>query len=307
MILFYWSPKGGSGTSTIAAATALRLGSPSDATESDDIDGSDVITRQGTAMQIDDEPPSDRPIMLIDLCGDMPTLLGINYQIDIDGTQAGISDLGGDSAAAEHTAIKVTPNTWLLPAGTRDPLEDTEGVQKIIADLGDKYDVVVDGGLDPKLLRQRMVGTGRKPVCVVANCYMALSKAQHIPGPYEHVVVIQEDGRALRVRDVAAALDAQTVEPVDRDPRISRAIDAGTIVGLLPAPLRKFTLPTWDTVADEASGDAASDDLADLELAQSTKASSSSSATKTACRKWMPIAKTNCIEAEGHAGSCRSQ
>ena len=63
-------------------------------------------------------------------------------------------------------------------------------------------------------------------------------------GPYDRVILVEEPGRALRARDVAAAVGASQVERVAWDPRVARSVDAGTIASMLPPPLRRFELPT---------------------------------------------------------------
>ena len=64
--------------------------------------------------------------------------------------------------------------------------------------------MVVDAGLDPFELRSDLAA-GHRPVCVLRSCYLALTRAQRVSGPYDRVVLVEEPGRALRVRDVAAA------------------------------------------------------------------------------------------------------
>ena len=103
--------------------------------------------------------------------------------------------------------------------------------------------VVVDAGLDLAGLRS-VLGGRHRPVCVLRACYLALSRAQQVAGPYEWVVLVEEPGRALRSRDVAAAVGASHVERVAWDPRVARSVDAGTIVSMLPPPLRRFELPS---------------------------------------------------------------
>ncbi|MYK77817.1 MAG: hypothetical protein F4016_12865 [Acidimicrobiaceae bacterium] len=102
--------------------------------------------------------------------------------------------------------------------------------------------VVVDAGLDPFELRTDLAASHR-PVCVLRSCYLALNRAQRTSGPYDCVVLVEEPGRALRVRDVAAAVGASSVKRVAWDPRVARSVDAGTIVSMLPPPLRRFELP----------------------------------------------------------------
>ena len=223
MIIWYWSVKGGVGTSVVAAATAVRLAS------------------------------EDRETTLVDLTGDQPALLGM-----IAGAgppEPGIGDwvAAGDGVAADaigRLLEDVAPGLRLLREGTQSALvartEDGENRRsrlvlalEMLARIGP---VVVDAGLDPFELRTDLAASHR-PVCVLRSCYLALNRAQRTSGPYDRVVLVEEPGRALRVRDVAAAVGASSVKRVAWDPRVARSVDAGTIVSMLPPPLRRFELP----------------------------------------------------------------
>ena len=223
MIIWYWAVKGGVGTSVVAAATAIRLAS------------------------------EDRETTLVDLTGDQPALLGM-----IAGaapSEPGIGDwvAAGDGVAADaigRLLEDVAPGLRLLRDGTQPALVDPTadgGNQRsrlvlaleMLARIGP---VVVDAGLDPFELRTDLAASHR-PVCVLRSCYLALNRAQRVSGPYDRVVLVEEPGRALRVRDVAAAVGASSVKRVAWDPRVARSVDAGTIVSMLPPPLRRFELP----------------------------------------------------------------
>lgn len=223
MIIWYWSVKGGVGTSVVAAATAIRLAS------------------------------EDRETTLVDLTGDQPALLGM-----IAGaapSEPGIGDwvAAGDGVAADaigRLLEDVAPGLRLLREGTQpalvDQAADSEDQRsrlvlalEMLARIGP---VVVDAGLDPFELRTDLAASHR-PVCVLRSCYLALNRAQRTSGPYDRVVLVEEPGRALRVRDVAAAVGASSVKRVAWDPRVARSVDAGTIVSMLPPPLRRFELP----------------------------------------------------------------
>ena len=223
MIIWYWSVKGGVGTSVVAAATAIRLAS------------------------------EDRETTLVDLTGDQPALLGM-----IAGaapSEPGIGDwvAAGDGVAADaigRLLEDVAPGLRLLRDGTQPALVDQTAdgenqrsrlvlALEMLARIGP---VVVDAGLDPFELRSDLAASHR-PVCVLRSCYLALNRAQRTSGPYDRVVLVEEPGRALRVRDVAAAVGASSVERVAWDPRVARSVDAGTIVSMLPPPLRRFELP----------------------------------------------------------------
>ena len=219
MIIWYWSVKGGVGTSVVAAATAIRLAS------------------------------DDREATLVDLTGDQPALLGM-----IAGavpSEPGIGDwvAAGDGVAADaigRLLEDVAPGLRLLRRGTQPALDaPNDGRRRLVlalemlARIGP---VVVDAGLDPLELRSDLADPHR-PVCVLRSCYLALTRAQRASGPYDRVVLVEEPGRALRVRDVASAVGASSVERVAWDPRVARSVDAGTIVSMLPPPLRRFELP----------------------------------------------------------------
>ena len=226
MITWYWSVKGGVGTSVVAAATAIRLAS------------------------------EEHDTTLVDLTGDQPALLGM-----VAGampSEPGIGDwvAAGDGVAADaigRLLEDVAPGLRLLRRGTRlhtapldhtGPLEDQRPRLMLALEvLARNGPVVVDAGLDLAELRS-VLGGQHRPVCVLRACYLALSRAQQVAGPYERVVLVEEPGRALRSRDVAAAVGASHVERVAWDPRVARCVDAGTIVSMLPPPLRRFELPS---------------------------------------------------------------
>ena len=223
MITWYWSVKGGVGTSVVAAATAIRLAS------------------------------ENHDTTLVDLTGDQPALLGM-----IAGatpSEPGIDDwvAAGDSVAADAIGRLVedaAPGLRLLRRGTqaapgaRPAFEDQRRrlmlALEVLARTGS---VVVDAGLDPVELRSALSAPHRS-VCVLRACYLALNRAQRVAGPYDRVILVEEPGRALRARDVAAAVGASQVERVAWDPRVARSVDAGTIASMLPPPLRRFELPT---------------------------------------------------------------
>ncbi len=246
MITWYWSVKGGVGTSVVAAATAIRLAS------------------------------EDHDTTLVDLTGDQPALLGM-----IAGAMPSEPGIGDWVAAGEGVAADaigrlledVAPGLRLLRQGTQSafdsgsdpgtkpglghqpaldpepdpgcqPPSDNQRHRLVLAleVLARSGPVVVDAGLDPFELRSELVARHR-PVCVLRSCYLALTRAQRVAGPYERVILVEEPGRALRVRDVAAAVGASSVERVAWDPRVARSVDAGTIVSMLPPPLRRFELP----------------------------------------------------------------
>lgn len=217
MIIWYWSVKGGVGTSVVAAATAIRLGA------------------------------EDRDTTLVDLEGDQPSLLGVLGSSSTT-VEPGIGDwvAAGDDVAADaigRLLEDITSRLRLLRSGTVPlPLDEPQRLMLGLEMLARSGPVVVDAGLDPGRLRTHLA-PGNVAACVLRPCFLALTRAQKVPGPYDHVMLVEEPGRALRSRDVAAAVGSSHVERISWDPRVARSVDAGTIVGLLPAPLRRFELP----------------------------------------------------------------
>lgn len=218
-VLLYWSPKGGTGTSTVAAATAIRL-----ATE-------------------------DRETTLVDLEGDQAQLLDMITEGDAPGLSAWAATPDALLGALDGIAADVAPGLRLVKPdgpGSDRPLIWRNGTARILAAIAhyaSRGPVVVDAGRDPLGLRTELDNGRDRPVCVLRACYLALSRCQRIAGPYDRVVLVEEPGRALRLRDVAAAVGASSVERVAWDPRVARSVDAGTIVSMLPPPLARWELP----------------------------------------------------------------
>lgn len=215
-VTLYWSVKGGVGTSTVAAAAAIRHAS------------------------------EDREVVLVDLAGDQPALLGMVRTAPAD--EPGIHDWACADNAAPDALDRLTesvgPGLSLMRRGTYPtvPVGRLPRLVEALDHLSRTADVVVDAGLDPDGLRSEMDGRG-SPICVLRACYLALSRCQFLPGPYDRVVLVEEPERALRVRDVAAAVGAEDVSRIQFDPRVGRAVDAGTIVSMLPPPLRLWEMP----------------------------------------------------------------
>lgn len=217
MIIWYWSVKGGVGTSVTAAATAIRL----------------AAEKQDTT--------------LVDLMGDQPSLLGV-CESDGFASKRGIGDwaCAGENVAADaigRLVQDVAPNLRLLRRGTVPlPTNRPQRLMLGLDVLSRGSIVVVDAGLDMEIMRACLKGE-HISICVLRACYLAIVKAQEIAGPYDVVTVVEEPGRALKPRDVAVALGSSCLERIPWDPRVARSVDAGTIIATLPAPLRRFGLP----------------------------------------------------------------
>ncbi|HEV7524041.1 MAG TPA: hypothetical protein VGP92_03710 [Acidimicrobiia bacterium] len=210
MLVCFWSPKGGSGTSVVAAAAALVLARETDA-------------------------------RIVDLAGDQPAVLGLAHDPVpglLDWMRAGP---GAPTDALEHLAVDVAPRLALLPAGDASgpPAVPEAGAALAVALEADPRPGVCDlGRLDDPATRafSEVAGTG---VVVVRGCYLALRQAVRHPAITEAigVVLIDEHGRSLGAPDVEDVLGIPVLATIPARTAIARAVDAGVLPTRLPDSL----------------------------------------------------------------------
>jgi hypothetical protein len=210
MLVCFWSPKGGSGTSVIAAASALVLARETDA-------------------------------RIVDLAGDQPAVLGLAQDPLpglLDWMRAGA---GAPTEALEHLAVAVAPRLSLLPAGDGhgEPAAPEAGAALAVALDADPRPSVCDlGRLDDPALRAfaEVAGVG---VVVVRGCYLALRRAVRHPAITDAVgaVLVDEHGRSLGVHDVEDVLGLPVLATIAARTSIARAVDAGVLPTRLPDSL----------------------------------------------------------------------
>jgi hypothetical protein len=215
VLVCFWSPKGGSGTSVIAAAAAL------------------VLARE-------------RPARLADLSGDQPAILGLAADPD-----QGLRDwlATGPEAptdALDRLAVDAGRGLALLPAGDGDVgLAAAEaGAALAVALQTDPPHTVVDVGV---LAAGRMpalhalVEVADANVIVVRGCYLALRRAVRLEltAAATGAVFVDEGGRALGAHDVANVLGIPVLATVSLRASTARAIDAGVLSTRLPDALAR--------------------------------------------------------------------
>ncbi|MEM8705019.1 MAG: hypothetical protein AAGE98_01065 [Actinomycetota bacterium] len=206
MFLICRSPKGGVGTSVIAAALALRHAS------------------------------SGHPTLLVDLCGDQPDLLGIDPPSSL-----GVGDwlAGGDDVpvdALTNLETEVAPELRLLARGEIAP-DDRLDVLAAVLGAG-RRTVVVDAGVGD---RPTWAPADAVDLVVLRACYLAVRRAGRLRSD-SRVVLLEEPGRALRTADVESAIGVDVWRRVVVDPAVARAVDAGLIGLRLPRSLRGLEL-----------------------------------------------------------------
>ena len=205
MLTTCWSPKGGVGTSVVAATLALRT----------------------AASGVD--------CLLVDLGGDQPAVLG-----GPSASGPGVTDwlAAGDDVPVDalgQLEAPVVEHLALLPRGTGpDGDDDRLSVLAELLSAGSRA-VVVDTGPAGRG-RRWWAGHGRS-LLVLRPCYLALRRVGEVDAGTE-VVVVDEPGRALRVADVRAATGCAVRCRVPWDPAVARAVDAGLLATRLPRSSR---------------------------------------------------------------------
>jgi len=211
MVTLCWAAKGGSGTTVVTAALALT---------------------------------SARPSLLVDLDGEIPAVLGVP-----EPDRPGVAEWLTSDTSTDHLAdllIDIGTRTWLLPwrAATDEgsPHEQSRPTdQARWATLGDWLhdwsnqwgcDVTVDVGT--RIPPAPLIARADRSLLVSRPCYLSLRRAVRCPVRPTGVIVVDEPGRGMRVRDVEHAIGVPVEAVVSVDPAVSRAVDAGLLASRLP-------------------------------------------------------------------------
>lgn len=215
MLLALWSPKGGTGTSVLAAATALTL-----------------ARRTGSRIA--------------DLAGDQPALLGLGS--DPEHGLADWLDLGTGAPveALDRLSSDVGPGLHLLPRGRASdpvlaPVAAAEAGAALAVALRDGAPTVADVGTAATPAARALLEVADHSVVVLRRCYLALRRAVHTPGirRADGVAVVEEPGRALEADEIGDVLGLKVLTHVPWKSSIANAVDAGVLVGRTPEPLSR--------------------------------------------------------------------
>lgn len=203
---FFFSVKGGSGTTVTACATALAL-----------------AQNHGRAL-------------LVDLCGDAPAALGMS-----EPTGPGVNEWLDENshADAESLLLLSSPaDLGLLVVHRGQRAGDGHPRWNDLADTIESLPmpVVVDAGT--RCVPPEFSERASHRLLVTRPCYMSLRRAINVPKPHG-IVLVTESGRALTATDVESVLSAQVVASIPHDAAVSRAVDAGLLAARMPALLQR--------------------------------------------------------------------
>jgi hypothetical protein len=215
VLVCFWSPKGGSGTSVLAAATAL------------------VLAREA-------------PTRLADLDGDQPAILGLAADPEQGLREWLAAGPEAPTEALDRLAVDAGKGLALLAAGAGDiSLASAEaGAALGVALQADPRITVVDVGVlavgrSPAL--HALVEVADASIVVVRGCYLALRRAVRleVTANVAGAVFVDEGGRALGAHDVASVLGVPVLATVSLRATTARAVDAGVLSTRLPDALAR--------------------------------------------------------------------
>jgi hypothetical protein len=208
MVTVCWSPKGGSGTTVVAAALAVVLAQRHDGA------------------------------LVVDLAGDVPAALGMPEPAGPGALDwLGTADAGPEALArlvrAGHGGLGV------VPAGDRGARWPSERGADLVAALA-AFDqpVVVDAGL-LRAETHEIVARATTSLLVVRSCYLGLRRAVAAPVRPSGVILVREPGRSLGRADVEDVLGVPVVACIEQSVDVARAVDAGLLMARLPGTLQR--------------------------------------------------------------------
>lgn len=190
-----WSVKGGSGASVVAALLAVAVANA-------------------------------RSTVLIDADGDQPAIFGVAAP-STGFREWWMSDV--DSAALLRLATVISPTLRLVPAGGMA----ADG-ERIFAGISGMTTIVDAGTIRHDDFRTQIVEESSKSLLVIRPCYLAAQRASLSSLRIDGLVVIEEQGRSLRARDLADVVGAPVVATLPWDLSLARVIDAGRLGNRVP-------------------------------------------------------------------------
>jgi hypothetical protein len=190
-----WSVKGGSGTSVVAALLAIAFAR---------------IERT----------------VLVDADGDQPAIFGVSTP------SAGFRDWwqsGVEIDALQRLAIDISSSLRLIPSGTVAPTAQRDFVGV------DDAQTIVDAGVVREVgFGSQLVENSAKSFLILRPCYLAARRASMSSLRIDGMIVVEEQGRTLRPKDLAEVVGAPVVATLPWDLSLARVIDAGRLANRVP-------------------------------------------------------------------------
>jgi len=221
VLLAFWSPKGGSGTTVVAAVAAL------------------VLARSGG-------------VRLADLDGDHPAVFGLGADPELGLVDWLAAAPEVPTEALDRLAVEVAPRCLLVPRGVGALVDSPSAGAALAVALRDgPVPTVVDvGSGPPSPVARAVLDVADVSIVVLRACYLGLRRAV-ASGLLEGsmgAVLVAEPGRAIGAREVADVLGRPVLAQIEASASVARAVDAGVLASRLPEPHVRRLRPMLDRV-----------------------------------------------------------
>lgn len=205
MVVAVWSVKGGVGVTSVAGLLAI-----------------------GQAERAEET-------VLVDLCGDVPLVLGCDDQPVSPGISEWAALENPSAQALDRIKINARISLDYVPLGA-EPLANLE---PLVPTLRGGAMAIVDCGVvvDPSSPIGQVVANADQSILVARECFLTLRAVQNSAIESTGVIVIKEDHRFLGRPDVEAAARAPVLAEIAADRTITSALDAGLARATLPRRL----------------------------------------------------------------------
>lgn len=200
-VIVFWSAKGGSGSTVVAAFTARAMASAGQRT------------------------------LLIDADGDQPAVFGFNSTTEmptIGLAQWSESSKDVPARSLLQVSIDVLLNLRLVISGLDERVTLSSDAFRRLAEDFSGTSMVIDVG-DNKDAACAAMPFAHASYCVIRPCYLAASRLRRQPVPAHGLVVIEESGRTLNAEDLSNALGVPIAARMKWDSAVARAVDAGRL------------------------------------------------------------------------------
>ena len=175
------------------------------------------------------------PTLLVDLRGEVDAILGMPSAAEGLSEWFSLDEPSPD--VLQRLEVPVTTNLSLLPRGScRSPTRPER--YRLLSRLlsGDGRRVIVDIGTHA-VPAVALIAESSASILVTRACFLALDAARRGPLP-DRILLIEEEGRALRPSDVSAAIGAEVAVRLRWHRTVARAVDAGLLSANVPKSLR---------------------------------------------------------------------
>jgi len=189
------------------------------------------------------------PALLVDLEGEAALVLGLD-----ESDRPGVLDWLTSEAPADHLddlLIEVTPSCHLIVARSPGSFVGSRALPVVADERWEQLalwllrwahdaggSVVVDAGTSP--IPPSFAERCPTRWLVTRACYLSLRRAAHLSFRPTGVVLVDEPGRGLAVRDIESSVGAPVIVSIPWDLRIARSVDSGLLLaGRLPRLLNR--------------------------------------------------------------------